>query len=109
MHIVFVAHADTETIDLPDQDAYTRYSLRLGKRSQAPYIDDSDLVGFIKLQTFYKEGSNDKKKAISDGSRVIDCHATASSVSKNRFGIKNSLPVEAGINPFINNIGVLNT
>jgi hypothetical protein len=46
MHIVFVAHADTETVELPDQDPYTRYSLRLGKKSVAPYVDDSDVVGF---------------------------------------------------------------
>src|SRR5699024_125230 len=52
MHVVFVAHADTETVELPDQDPYTRYSLRLGKRSVAPYVDDSDVVGFLKLQTF---------------------------------------------------------
>jgi hypothetical protein len=45
MHVVFVAHADTETIELPDQDAYTRYILRLGKKSMAPYVDDSDVVG----------------------------------------------------------------
>ena len=103
MHIVFIAHADTETIELPDQEPYTRYSLRLGKRSQAPYTDDSDLVGFIKLQTMFKAGSNpeSKKKAISDGTRVIDCQATASSVSGNRYGITEAIRVEKGVNPFI--------
>ena len=103
MHIIFIAHADTETIELPDQDAYTRYSLRLGKRSQAPYIDDSDLVGFIKLQTLFKSGANadSKKKAISDGTRVIDCQTTASSVSKNRYNINETIRLEKGVNPFI--------
>src|SRR5690625_3547134 len=28
MHVVFVAHADTEPVELPDQDPYTRYNLR---------------------------------------------------------------------------------
>lgn len=100
MHIVFIAHADTETIELPDQDPYTRYSLRLGKRSVAPYVDDSDIVGFLKLQT-YTTGDGDRKKAISDGTRVLVCHAAASNVSKNRFGITEALPVAEGSNPFV--------
>lgn len=100
MHIVFVAHADTETIELPDQDPYTRYSLRLGKKSVAPYVDDSDVVGFLKLQT-YTTGDGDRKKAISDGSRLLVTYATASNVSKNRFGINEDLLVEQGKNPLV--------
>jgi len=99
MHIVFVAHADTEVIELPDSDPYTRYSLRLGKKSQAPYVDDSDLVGFVKLQMFTKGAEGERKKAISDGTRVMICEATAASVSKNRYGITDPLIVEQGKNP----------
>lgn len=98
MHVVFVAHADTETIELPDSDPYTRYSLRLGKKSVAPYVDDSDVVGFIKLETF-TTGDGERKKAISDGTRVLVCHATASNVSKNRFGLTEPVKVEQGVNP----------
>jgi len=32
---------------------------------------------------------------------VVVCHATASNVSKNRYGIEEELPFEKGINPFI--------
>lgn len=99
MNVVFIAHADTEVIELPDSDPYTRYSLRLGKKSTASYVDDVDLVGFIKLNTFYT-GDGDRKKAVSDGSRVICVNATASSVSKNRFGIQEDLPFIQGQNPF---------
>lgn len=98
MHVVFVAHADTETIELPDSDPYTRYSLRLGKKSVAPYVDDSDVVGFIKLETF-TTGDGERKKAISDGSRLLVTYATASNVSKNRFGITEDIRVEQGSNP----------
>lgn len=96
MHVVFIAHADTETIDLPDADPYTRYTLRLGKKSMAPYVDDADLVGFIRLETFTKD-----KKATTDGTRVLNCAATASNVSKNRFGIKENVIIKQGQNPFI--------
>lgn len=99
MNIVFVAHADTETVELPDQDPYTRYSMRLGKRSVAPYVDDSDVVGFIKLQTF-TTGDGDRKKAMSDGTRLLVCYATASNISKNRFGIEEDIVFEQGVNPF---------
>lgn len=98
MHIVFVAHADTETIELPDQDAYTRYNLRLGKKSVAPYVDDSDVVGFLKLETF-TTGDGERKKAISDGTRVLVTYATASNISKNRYGITEDIVVAIGQNP----------
>lgn len=106
MHIVFVAHADTEVIELPDQDPYTRYSLRLGKKSMAPYVDDSDLVGFLRLETF-TTGDGERKKAISDGTREIITYATAASVSKNRFGITEPLKVNEGENPFTGIVGSL--
>lgn len=106
MHVVFVAHADTEVIELPDQDPYTRYSLRLGKKSMAPYVDDSDIVGFLRLETF-TTGDGERKKAISDGTREIITYATAASVSKNRFGITEPLKVSAGENPFTGIVGSL--
>jgi hypothetical protein len=108
MNVVFVAHADTETIELPDQDPYSRYSLRLGKKSVAPYVDDSDLVGFLKLQTF-TQGDGERKKAISTGQRLLVTYATAANVSKNRFGIVEDLPVEQGSNPLVPFIKSLQT
>lgn len=107
MHVVFVAHADTETIELPDQDPYTRYNLRLNKRSVAPYVDDCDLVGFLKLETF-TTGDGERKKAISDGTRLLVTYATAANVSKNRYGITEDLSVIAGVNPLIQYIPSLN-
>lgn len=100
INVVFIAHADTETIELPDSDPYTRYSMRLGKKSQAPYTDDVDLVGFLKLQTFTM-GDGERKKAISDGTRILVTYATAANVSKNRFGITEDLPVVLGENPLV--------
>jgi GTPase SAR1 family protein len=93
-------NAETETIDLPDSEPYTRYNLRLGKKSIAPYVDDSDLVGFIKLQTF-TSGEGERKKAISTGERLMVCYAQASAVGKNRFGITTDVSVKIGVNPLI--------
>lgn len=100
MHIIFIAHAETETLSPPDGEDYTRFNLRLGKRSVAPYTDDVDLVAFVKLETFTK-GDGDKLKAVSTGDRVIVAHATASNVSKNRYGMEEEIPFPKGTNPFI--------
>lgn len=98
INVIFIAHADFETVDLPDTDPYSRYSLRLGKKSIAPYVDDVDFVGMIKLVTF-TTGDGERKKAISDGSREIVCTATPSAVTKNRYGIVEPIPVVLGQNP----------
>lgn len=100
MHVVFIAHADTETIELPDADPYTRYSMRLGKKSVAPYLDDVDVVGFLKLMTVTM-GDGERKKAVSDGSRLLVTYATAANVSKNRYGITQDLEVPHGVNPLV--------
>jgi GTPase SAR1 family protein len=106
MHVVFIAHIDTNTIDLPDEDSYTRYDLRLGKKSIAPYVDDVDMVAFLKLETF-TTGDGEKKKAMSDGTRLAICYTTAANISKNRYGITEPLQVVEGANPFTNYIKTL--
>lgn len=100
MHVVFIAHADTVTVEPPDQDPYTRYDLRLGKRSVAPYTDDVDLVGYLKLET-HTMGDGERKKAISDGTRILTAYTTASNISKNRFHITDDLEVAEGDNPLV--------
>jgi len=96
MSIVFIAHAETETLDLPDAEPYNRYSMRLNKQSIPVYLDDSDLVGYIKLESFVKK---ETKKAVSTGARVLVAHAEASSVAKNRYGIEKEITFKKGENP----------
>jgi len=106
MHTVFIAHAETSRIEPPDDDAYMRYTLRMHDKSMPAYVDDVDLVGFLKLETF-TTGDGERKKAISDGTRVLIAYATAANVSKNRYGITEPLIVEAGKNPLVDYISVL--
>ena len=103
MNTVFIAHADTTKIEPPDDDAYMRYTLRLHEKSIPAYVDDVDVVGFLKLETF-TTGDGEKKKAISDGTRILITYATAANVSKNRYGITAALPVELNKNPLIDYI-----
>jgi len=99
MNVVFIAHANNEKVELPDADPYSRYSIRMHAKSQAHYSDNVDLVGFIKLKTF-TTGDSERKRAHSDGSRIITSYPTPSHISKNRFGIKRDLPFVEGENPF---------
>lgn len=105
INVVFIAHTETTVLELPDQDPYHRYDLKLGKRSMTHYVDNVDLVGFLKLQT-YTFGEGDRKKATSDGTRVLVTYATASNISKNRFGIKDDLVIVEGENPLKNIINL---
>jgi len=100
MNVVFIGHADTETLDLPDMDPFARYTVRMHKRSLPHYTDNVDLVALIRLKT-YVRGDGDKKRAISTGDREIICFPQASSVTKNRFNITQPLPFTfEGGNPF---------
>jgi hypothetical protein len=108
MHVVFVAHADVETMKLPDQDDYMRYSLRLPAKSLPPYVDDVDLVGFLREQTIVTGEEDERKRARGTGMRELICHVTPSNVSKNRYNITQPLPVKMGENPlaeFIPSLG----
>lgn len=105
MHIIFIAHADNETLDLPDSDPYTRYTIRMNKKSVSHYSDNVDCVAFLKLRRFLKGEADDKvKRAVSNGERIITCYPTASHISKNRFGIAADLPFTLDQNPFTNYI-----
>ena len=92
MNVVFIGHADTETLDLPDADPYARYTVRMHKKSLPNYTDNVDMVGFIRLETFMRGDSESKKRAISTGKREIICFPQAANVSKNRFNITEPLP-----------------
>lgn len=98
MHTLFLAHADIARIDPPDSDGYSQYSLRLPGKSMAPYVDNVDLVGFIK-QAVIVRGDEGQKKAITTGDRVLVTYMTPATVAKNRFGITDDIDVKKGENP----------
>lgn len=105
MNVVFIAHATTEELELPDVDKYSRYTITLHKNKQFDcthhYTNNVDLVAFIRLVTHVRGADGGKKRAISAGEREIICFPVASNVSKNRFNITEPLPFnfESG-NPF---------
>ena len=107
INVCYVAHANVDRLELPDVEPYSRYVLKITKDCQAPYVDKPDLVGFIRLQTFLRGEDGQRKQAISSGIRELICYATASNVSKNRYGIDTPIVVEKNANPFTDLIPAL--
>ena len=100
MHVVFLAHTEVGTMRLPDIDDFSRYSLRMThEKSLPPYLDDVDAVGFLRQRIVLTGDEGERKQAISDDTRQLVMHVTASNVSKNAYGITEPLPVILGENP----------
>lgn len=101
MAVIILAHATVERLDPPDTEGFTIYSMRLAKDSVAPWVDQVDLVGYIKLRAVIVGEENERKKAKSYGDRVIVTQAVASNVSKNRYGIEDEIDLPKGENPLM--------
>ena len=98
MTIIFIAHAEVETMELPDEPSYSRYSVRIHKKSIGYYTDFVSLVGLLKLQAIVNQETG---KAKSFGDRVLICDKRASSIAKNRYGITDEIEVPEGSNPLL--------
>ena len=98
MAVVFLGHVETETMDLPDEPNYSRYSMRIHKKSIGYYTDFVSLVGLLKLQTIVDQDSG---KAKSFGDRVMIVDKRASSITKNRYGLIDDIDVAEGTNPLL--------
>lgn len=99
--VVFICHSDVITLELPDKDPYSRYELRLHKKCVPHYVDNVDLVGYLRLETFTTGEEGQRKKARSTGVRELICYTDAAQVSKNRFGITKPLKVAQLENPLL--------
>ena len=109
MTLVYVAHSTTENVNPPDGPEFTRYNIRLDKRAQRAYIDDPDLVAYVRLRTRYvTKEKDDRAKAVADKARIIVCHPTGAHISKNRYGIEEPLLwTDKTVNPLIEHIPFL--
>jgi len=100
----FLAHTEITKIDPPDCEPYTKYDIALHQKWSLPhYTKNVDLVGFMRLKTFVIGKDNEKKKAVSDGTIVIDCVASAATCAKNRYGITEPLLVPMNDNFIVTN------
>lgn len=101
MAVVFIAHADLEEVQLPDVEDYARYTIAMYRKAKTHYIDNVDFVGYVRLKAFLSGDDGERKRVRDTGDRELVCHATASSVSKNGYGITEALDFEDGVNPLV--------
>ena len=101
INVIFIAHATTEEMDLPDIDKYRRYSVRLHKDVAPHYTDNVDMVALVRLKTWLVGAEGETRKAKTSNEREIICHPQPASVTKNRFHITEALPFDFSQgNPF---------
>lgn len=96
MNVVFIAHVEVDRVDPPDGAAYSKYNLQLHKKTAPVYINNSDIVGFIKQEVFVM----DDGKAKTSDDRIMVVDMTPANVSKNRLGITGDITLQKGVNPF---------
>lgn len=98
IHVVLTAHAQIRKFEQPDEmGAYDRYELKLGKRTgsqTAALVKEwGDMVLFCNYKTIVMKNETNKNKA-QGGQRVIYTTHTPSWDAKNRFGLKEELPMD---------------
>lgn len=111
MAIVFLAHLGTQKIkNSPDESAeYCVYGMEMHPKSSAVYINNSDMVGYIKKEAFITGTTTDKKgqvtkygRAMQTGERILITNGdgqTGYIAAKNRYGMPNEIPLPFGENP----------
>lgn len=113
MNIVFLAHTEVKSIDLPNSDPYSVFGMPLSKKSLMPYTHHSDLIGFLRDEVFVKHkdqksaATGQKGKAVGSGRIMLTAHKTPWCCSKNGYGIDSDLVVDEGENPLIDYIPAL--
>lgn len=98
--VVMLAHADTEKVDDPETESYTRHSLRCHKKAAGILTAWADVVGFacrkMRLRTDESSGRKIGLTAGEDAkSRVLRLVGGPACVAKNRYGLPEEMPLDA--------------
>lgn len=97
MVVVLVAHSIVAKVEPPETDPYDRYQLRLHKAADAAVCDWADCVLFanyrVRTVTSGPQGS-ERKRGLSDGSRVIHTTERAAWRAKNRYRLPDEMPLD---------------
>ena len=99
MQVVVICHRAIETFKPEDDDEYQIMTLRLDKRNKKLFMENADVVGFMRQVRSVEETDGGNRVAISSDERMLVCHTEASVMSKNRLGITEPLPITFGQNP----------
>tara|TARA_R110002020_G_scaffold49027_4_gene139940 strand:+ start:143 stop:913 length:771 start_codon:yes stop_codon:yes gene_type:complete len=91
MVTIFIAHSAIRPYDPPDQDRYDRFDLKLHKKAAGLIAEHSDIIGYADYQTSMRETDTGfgktKRRAVSDGTRVLRTSGDPAYVAKSRYEI----------------------
>lgn len=102
MTVLFIGHSQQKVMESPDCEPYSYYELKITRTAKYHFVDNVDLVGYMKLQSrLTKVDDKDKiSRIISTDERAIVCKSNLAFVTKNRYGVNEDIPVQFGQNPF---------
>ena len=97
MHVVFLAHSMVRKFESPDQaGSYDRFELKLCKQ-MAPLLKEwCDTLLFATYVTKTVEKENGRLRGVGGRERVLFCNHAAAFDAKNRHGLPDKLPFDAG-------------
>lgn len=102
--VLLVAHSIVAKVEPPETDAYDRHQLRLHKTADALICDWADAVLFAnyKVTAIASGKDGERKRGISDGSRVFKTTERAAWRAKNRYRMPDELPLDwAAVAPYL--------
>ena len=93
VNVIIIAHARMRKQELPEeQGAFDRWEMKLSKQVGPLVKEWADAIFFCNYKTFVSTGENGTKKAMG-GERVIYTTHHPCWDAKNRFGLKDELPL----------------
>jgi hypothetical protein len=98
LHVLLLAHATVRRVSPPDLEAYDRYSLKVNEKAAALVREWADAVLFAQYEVSTAKGRTDRvAKAYSTGERVLRTVYSASWDAKNRWGLPETVPLDAHV------------
>lgn len=119
MAVVFLGHQGIKKIKAaPDKDEYSIFSLDMDDKSGAVYVNNSDVVAYIRKETFVQGKETDRKGKVTKFGRLIDTGRrelvtsgdgqTGFYSAKSRYDMPAVMELPVGENPLLEHIKFFN-
>jgi hypothetical protein len=97
-NVFLIGHEQVKKFEDPAAENYDKYLLKMHQKSAAYLTAKMDAVLFARYQMAVKEregSGGQKRRAVGDGSRVIHTAERPCWIAKNRFGLPETIPMDA--------------
>lgn len=97
VHVVWIAHAKTIRVSPPDMvDGFDRYELKMAKQTAPLFKEWADLLLFANYELTIIKGNDGRVKGEGGKRRLLFAERDAAWDAKNRYGLPDKMPMEAG-------------